>query len=116
MAKKAAELPDGLKSKTAVVRELLAKGVTAPKDIAAAASSEYGVEITPAYASIIKSSMKKRKGKKKALIKGRRIVKATANSQPHSSSGDLSLENLALRFALHAGSVDSAIAALERLR
>jgi hypothetical protein len=46
MAKKA-ELPDGLKSKTDIVRELLAKGITAPKDISAAAQSEYGVEVTP---------------------------------------------------------------------
>lgn len=114
MAKKT--LPDGLKSKTDIVRELLAKGVTTPKDISAAAQSEYGVEVTPGYASIIKGSLKKRKGGKKAVVKGRRVVRASAKASANGASSDLSLENLALRFALRAGSVDAAIAALKKLR
>jgi hypothetical protein len=116
MAKKTAELPDALKSKTDVVKELLAKGVTAPKDIAAAAKSEFGVEVTPGYASIIKGSLKKRKGGKKTAAKGRNVVRASAKASSNGESSDLSLENLALRFALKAGSVDAAIAALEKLR
>jgi hypothetical protein len=116
MAKKTTELPAGPKSKTDVVRELLAKGITAPKDIAAAAKSEFGVEITPGYASIIKGGLKKRKGGKRAIAKGGRVVHAATKTKPNSASPDLSLENLALRFALKAGSVDAAIAALEKLR
>jgi hypothetical protein len=85
---------------------------TTPKDISAAARSKYGAEVTPGYASIIKGSLKKRKGGKKAVVKGRRVVRAAAKSEP----SDLSLENLALRFALKAGSVEAAIAALEKLR
>jgi hypothetical protein len=90
--------------------------VPTPKDISVAASFEYGVEVTPGYASIIKGSLKKRKGGKKAVVKGRRVVRAAAKASSNGGAADFSLENLALRFALKAGSVDAAIAALEKLR
>jgi hypothetical protein len=113
MAKKATT--ESGKSKTDIVKELLAKGVESPKDISAAAQTEYKVDIAPQYVSIIKSSLKKGKGKK---VKGKRGVVARAKAAPvvHANGDDFALENLALRFALKAGSVDSAIAALEKLR
>jgi hypothetical protein len=120
MAKKTTtEVPAGMKSKTEIVKELLAKGVESPKDISAAAQTEYKMDIAPSYASIIKSQLKKGKGKGKR-VKGKRGVTArtakVASGNEHGNGDDFALENLALRFALKAGSIESAIAALEKLR
>ena len=116
MAKKA-EQSGAAKSKTEVVKELLAKGMKRPMDISAEAKTQYGMEIAPNYDSMIKTGLKKSKGKGRRAMKGDRMV-AVASRKPRgdSGAGDLSLENLALRFALKAGSIERAINALEKLR
>ena len=114
MAKKTEQSPAG-KSKTGVVKELLASGLKRPMDISAQAKAQYGMEIAPNYVSMIKSGLKKSKGKRRA-VKGDKMVAVASRKPARDHSGDLSLENLALRFALKAGSIDAAVNALEKLR
>lgn len=114
MAKKS-EQASGVTSKTQAVKELLAGGLERPMEISAKAKAQYGLDIPPNYVSMIKSGLKKGKGKKRRAVKGNKMV-AVAARQPRDHSGDLSLENLALRFALRAGSIDRAISALDKLR
>jgi len=116
MAKKA-EQSGAAKSKTEVVKELLAKGLKRPMDISAEAKTQFGMEIAPNYVSMIKTGLKKNKRKGRRAVKGDQMV-SVASRKPRggSGSGDLSLENLALRFALKAGSIDAAVNALEKLR
>jgi hypothetical protein len=112
----------GEKSKKDIVKELLARGVTGPREISEAAKVEFQADITPGHASNIKSTLGK-KAKKKAVVRGNRVVPAKASSNERQSNGERSyasdavtLENLALRFALKAGGIDRAIAAIEKLR
>jgi hypothetical protein len=111
-----AKQSDGTKSKTQIVRELMAKGLTGPKEISEAAKTEFQADIAPGYVSTIKNGLKRKKGKRKAIVRGKRVVTSAAPSAPRSAGGDLFLENLALRFALRAGGIDAAIQALEKLR
>ena len=115
MAKKA-EQSGAAKSKTEVVKELLAKGLKRPMDISAEAKTQYGMDIAPNYVSMIKTGLKKNKGKRRAMKGDQMVAVASRKPRAASGSGDLSLENLALRFALKAGSIDAAIHALEKLK
>jgi len=111
-AKPASEVPAEMMSKTDAIKALLAKGVTSPKDLSAAAMSEYRLDVTPAYCSMIKTGLKKKKGKR---VAGKKGVIASAPKGHSTGNGDVNLENLALRFALRAGSIDAAIAALRQI-
>lgn len=112
-------LPTQLKSKTDVVKELIAQGVKMPAEIAAAAKA-LGHEITPNYVSMIKSKMNQSGGTKKKAPAARTSVAATTSaarvSDGNENGNGLQLENLALRFALQAGSIDAAIAVLTKLK
>ena len=120
MAKKAAAAapastpaePATKPNKSAAIKILLERGVETPKDLSEAAKTQWGLDITPSYASIIKSGLKKKKGKK---VRGKAGVTAKAKPKATADGSDLSLENLALRFALKAGGVDQAIAAMRAL-
>lgn len=111
-------LPVQLKSKTEVVRELMATGLSSPTEIAAAAK-KLGVTVAPNYVSMIKTNGKKAGGKKKVAGK-RKMVRASgsvavAAARATGAASDLELENAALKLALKAGSVEAAIRALGRL-
>ena len=112
-------LPTQLKSKTDVVKELIAQGVKMPSEIAAAAKT-LGHEISAAYASMIKSNLKKAGGTKKRGRAAKTYMGGTTSAARVSGGGEvgngLQLENLALRFALQAGSIDEAIAVLTKLK
>lgn len=111
-------LPVQMKSKTDVVKELMATGLESPTEIAAAAK-KLGVTVTPNYVSMIKTNGKKAGGKKKAAGK-RKMVRSSGSvavsaARATGSASDLELENAALKLALKAGSVEAAIQALGRL-
>src|SRR5688572_26581003 len=111
MAKKAdvpanpeAGVPQVMQSKTAIVLSLLQGGLSSPKEISEAAK-KLGVDVTPNYVSMIKGkkgAKKKGRGKKRIVSSSGEAV--TAQPKPASQGSTLSLENLALRFALKAGS------------
>lgn len=120
----ASGLPTEQKSKTDVVRELMASGLDMPKEIAAAAK-KLGVLITPNHVSMIKGKLRKAGAKTKkartavsaapmagAAAKSPVVVAAARVTAPASN---LELENAALKLALKAGSVQAAIQALGRL-
>lgn len=115
----AASLPTQLKSKTDVVKELIAQGVKMPSEIAAAAKT-LGHEISANYASMIKSKMNQTGGTKKKARAARTYMGGTTSAARVSGGNEvgngLQLENLALRFALQAGSIDAAIAVLTKLK
>ena len=118
----AGELPVQLKSKIDVVKELIAGGLNSPAEIVVAAK-KLGHKISSGYVSMIKSKMGSG-GKKQKRAARTQIVGTTSAARvvPGNEAGNgraganLEMENLALRFALRAGSVDAAIAALEKLK
>lgn len=113
MAKNTSGPADASRTQTDIIRELLERGITTPADVVRAAKAEFGVKVTPNYVSILKSGKRKKGGKKRVIVKGGRTVRAAVRSAPAGS--ELSLENLALKFALKAGSIEAAIAALQKL-
>lgn len=116
MAKKAAAASgESTKSKADVIREFLAQGMKSPAQIAAAAK-EVGFEISPNHVSMVKSSLKKAKRAKRRLVRASGDMQTAAVKGRRAAETDLSLENLALRFALQAGSVQAAIASLQKLQ
>lgn len=113
MAKKSTKAAAGSMSKAGVVKELLGKGVTAPKKISLAAKEQYNMDITPAYASIIKSSSKKKRHLKP---RGTKAMKATVAVASSASSSGMDLENAALKLALRTGGIENAIKLLRKLQ
>ena len=55
-------MPAIKKSKSAVIKEMFAKGLTSPKEISFAAK-KLGYQISPAYVALIKSLEKAKKAK-----------------------------------------------------
>lgn len=117
MAKKAAKSSAEGPSKSGAIKEFLSKGITAPKKIAALAKEQYNLDITPAYASMIKSGMKKKRHLKPrgGALKARAASEATVASSGRSSSSGMEVENAALKLALRAGGIENAIRVLRKL-
>jgi hypothetical protein len=70
----AAQTPGGSgapANKTEAVRLALAEGVTSPQKIAGHVKDKYGLDITPAHASTIKGTLKRKKGKGKGKARGK---------------------------------------------
>lgn len=113
MAKKTSGPTNEPRSQSDVIRELLGRGMTSPAEVVKTAQAEFGVKVTPNYVSILKNKKRGKGRKKRVIVKGTKTVRATVRTAPASS--ELSLENLALKFALKAGSVEAAISALQKL-
>jgi hypothetical protein len=135
MAKKSStassgELPEGMKSNSAVVREILDAGVTKPAEIESLAKQKYRLVISKPLINQVKMAWKKKQGagaadgagvgKVRMKRRGRGRGRAKGGSivgngiVASGSKGSLSDLDVA-KFALKMGGVDKAVAALQNL-
>ena len=95
-------------SKMAAIKQLLAKGLSNPTEIATQAREQFGLDVLPSYVSTVKTILKS-KSKAKAKAKARTEAKtAKKAAQPDSLEA-------AVEFCEGVGSVDAAKTLLEKI-
>jgi hypothetical protein len=102
------------KNKTEAVKLAIAGGLTSPSEIVAHVKERYGLDVTPNHVSMIKGSLKKRKGKP-----GRKPRQAApASAAPTAPARGLTPEDLTALASLaeKAGGVDQLVEFLSVLK
>lgn len=115
----------GLK-KSELIRAMLARGMTSPTEVSARIKAEHGLEIDPAYVSVIKSLRRSRKRPRaEAVARDPQrdtqkltmvfVLKNGGSIEAARSALEGMRENPAMAFAISLGGVDAAIRALREL-
>lgn len=111
-------LPKAPKSNSAVVREILASGVTKPSEVVRLALEKYELNISLPLVNQVKMKWKKDQGAgpKISMKRGpKKAIPTSSKPDAHTVGNPRPTELDVAKFALKMGGVDSAIAALKDL-